>query len=57
MLNLAKSQEIIFIEQRRKTKYPVPDAISLLQWVQTIRFLGVTWRPIWKKSKLNYKQK
>ena len=38
----AKSQEIIFTDQRRKTKFSIPDKIPLLQRVQTIKILGVT---------------
>ena len=38
----AKSQEIIFTDQRRKTKLSIPDKIPLLQRVQTIKILGVT---------------
>ena len=41
-LNLTKSQEIIFTDQRRKTKFSIPDKIPLLQRVQTIKILGVT---------------
>ena len=42
-LNLTKSQEIIiFTNQRRQTKFLIPDKISLLQRVQTIKILGVT---------------
>jgi len=41
-LNLTKSQEIIFTDQRRKTKFSLPDKIQLLQRVQTIKILGVT---------------
>ena len=38
----AKSQEIIFTDQRRKTKFSISDKIPLLQRVQTIKILGVT---------------
>jgi len=41
-LNLAKSQEIIFTDQRRKSKHPEPDEIPLLQRVRIIKILGVT---------------
>ena len=41
-LNLTKSQEIIFTDQRRKTKFSIPDEIPLLQRVQIIKILGVT---------------
>ena len=41
-LNLTLSQEIIFTDQRRKTKFSIPDKIPLLQRVQTIKILGVT---------------
>ena len=37
-----KSQEIIFKDQRRKRKLSIPDKIPLLQRVQTIKILGVT---------------
>ena len=37
-----KSLEIIFKDQRRKTKFSIPDKIPLLQRVQTIKILGVT---------------
>jgi len=36
------SQEIIFTDQRWKTKFSIPDKIPLLQRVQTIKILGVT---------------
>ena len=44
MYNLTRSQEIIFTDQRRKTKFPIlaPDKIPLLLRVQTVRILGVT---------------
>jgi len=41
-LNLTKSQEIIFTDQRRKTKFSIPDKIPLLQLVQTTKILGIT---------------
>jgi len=41
-LNLAKSPEIIFTERDKKTKYSMPNEIPLLQCVQTIKILGVT---------------
>ena len=41
-LNLTKSQEIIFTDQRPKRKFSIPDKIPLLQRVQTIKILGVT---------------
>jgi len=41
-LNLTKSQEIIFTDQRRKTKFSIPDKIPLLHRVQIIKILGVT---------------
>ena len=39
---MTKSQEIIFTDQRRKTKFSIPDKIPLLQRVQTIKIFGVT---------------
>ena len=44
MYNLTRSQEIIFTDQRRRTKFPIlaPDKIPLLLRVQTVRILGVT---------------
>ena len=41
-LNLTKSPEIIFTDQRRKTKFSIPEEIPLLQRVQNIKILGVT---------------
>jgi len=35
-------QEVIFTDQRRKKKFSIPDKIPLLQRVQTIKILGVT---------------
>jgi len=39
---VAKSQEIIFTDRRRKTKFSIPEEIPLLQRVQNIKILGVT---------------
>jgi len=39
---MTKSQEINFTDQRRKTKFPITDKIPLLQRLQTIEILGVT---------------
>ena len=41
-LNLTKSQEIIFTDQTQKTKFSILDEIPLLQRVQIIKILDVT---------------
>jgi len=41
-LNLAKSQEIIFVDERRKVNFSAPAIIPKLQRVQVLKILGVT---------------
>jgi len=41
-LNLAKSQEIIFVDKRRKANFSAPAIIPGLQRVQVLKILGVT---------------
>jgi len=41
-LNLAKSQEIIFVDRKQKEKFPAPAKMSELQRVEVIKVLGVT---------------
>ena len=41
-LNLKKSEEIIFVDKRRKTVFSVPDEIPMIKRVQSIKILGVT---------------
>jgi len=41
-LNLAKSQEIIFVDRKWKEKVPEPIEISQLQRVKVMKILGVT---------------
>ena len=41
-LNIAKSQEILFSDKRRKEKFSAPAKIAELKRVQTIKILGVT---------------
>jgi len=41
-LNLAKSQEIIFVDKRLKANFSDPAIIPELQHVQVIKILGVT---------------
>jgi len=39
---IAKSQEILFSDKRRKEKFSAPAEIAELKRVQTIKILGVT---------------
>ena len=42
VLNMVKSQEILFSDKRRKEKFSAPAEIAELKRVQTIKILGVT---------------
>lgn len=41
-LNLSKSNEIVFVDKRRKHKFHVPNTLDGLKRVQNIKILGVT---------------
>ena len=41
-LNLAKSQEIIFVDKQRKHNFAVPSKIKEIQRVNALKILGVT---------------
>jgi len=41
-LNLSKSEEIVFVDKRKKHKFNIPDALDGLKRVQNIKILGVT---------------
>ena len=41
-LDLSKSEEIVFIDKRRKSNYQTPETLNGLKRVQHIKILGVT---------------
>ena len=41
-LNLAKSQEIIFVDKQRKHNFAVPSKLTEIQRVDVLKILGVT---------------
>ena len=41
-LNLCKSEEIVFVDKRKKHKINTPDTLDGLKRVQNIKILGVT---------------
>jgi len=41
-LNLSKSEEIVFIDKRRKSHYQTPETLNGLKRIQHIKILGVT---------------
>ena len=41
-LNLSKSEEIVFVDKRKKHKFNIPDTLDGLKRVQNIKSLGVT---------------
>ena len=41
-LNLSKSEEIVFVDKRKKHKFNIPDTLDGLKRVQNIKILGVT---------------
>jgi len=41
-LNLAKSQEIIFVDKQRKQNFAIPSKLAQLQQVDALKILGVT---------------
>ena len=41
-LDLSKSEEIVFIDKRRKSNYKTPEMLNALKRIQHIKILGVT---------------
>ena len=41
-LNLSKSEEIVFIDKRRKSHFQTPETLNGLKRIQHIKILGVT---------------